>query len=141
MGHALYSTAPDYMRFLRMYLNKGQLDGKRLLSEKGVETLLSNQIGDIKVGMLKTVVPALTADAEFFPGRKKTHSMAFMRIEEDVPGMRSAGSQFWAGVLNTHCWFDPKKNIAAVLMTQSLPFVEPRFMGVYDRFERAVYAQ
>ena len=129
------------MRFLRMYLNKGQLDGKRLLSEKGVETLLSNQIGDIKVGMLKTVVPALTADAEFFPGRKKTHSMAFMRIEEDVPGMRSAGSQFWAGVLNTHCWFDPKKNIAAVLMTQSLPFAEPRFMGVYDRFERAVYAQ
>jgi tryptophanyl-tRNA synthetase len=111
MGHALYSTAPDYMRFLRMYLNKGQLDGKRLLSEKGVETLLSNQIGGLKVGMLKTVVPALTADAEFFPGRKKTHSMAFMRIEEDVPGMRSAGSEFWAGVLNTHCWFDPKKNI------------------------------
>jgi hypothetical protein len=31
--------------------------------------------------------------------------------------------------------------IAAVLMTQSLPFGEPRFMGVYDRFERAVYAQ
>jgi methyl acetate hydrolase len=128
------------MRFLRMYLNKGQLDGKRLLSEKGVETLLSNQIGDIKVGVLKTVVPALTADTEFFPGRKKGHSMAFQRIEEDVPGMRSAGSQFWAGVLNTHCWVDPKKNIAAVLMTQSLPFVEPRFMGVYDRFERAMYA-
>jgi methyl acetate hydrolase len=141
MGHALYSTAPDYMQFLRMYLNKGQLDGKRLLSEKSVQSLLSNQIGDLKIGVLKTVVPAITADAEFFPGRKKTHSMAFMRIEEDVPGMRSAGSQFWAGVLNTHCWFDPNKNIAAVLMTQSLPFGEPRFMGVYDRFERAVYAR
>lgn len=141
MGHALYSTAPDYMRFLRMYLNKGQLDGKRLLSEKGVETRLANQIGNIRVGLLKTVVPAITADAEFFPGRSKTHSMACMRIEEDVPGMRSAGSQFWAGVLNTHFWFDPKKNVSALLMTQSLPFVEPRFMGVYDRFERAVYAQ
>ena len=34
MGHALYSTAPDYMRFLRMYLNKGTLDGARILSEK-----------------------------------------------------------------------------------------------------------
>lgn len=141
MGHALYSTAPDYMRFLRMYLNKGQLDGRRLLSEKAVQSLLSNQIGDLNIGMLKTVVPAITADAEFFPGRKKTHSMAFMRIEEDVPGMRSAGSQFWAGVLNTHCWFDPNRNVAAVLMTQSLPCSEPRFMGVYDRFERAVYAR
>jgi CubicO group peptidase (beta-lactamase class C family) len=74
-------------------------------------------------------------------GRDRTHSLAFMRIEEGVPEMRSAGSQFWAGVLNTHCWFDPNKNLAAVLMTQSLPFVEPRFMDVYDRFERAVYAQ
>jgi methyl acetate hydrolase len=141
MGHALYSTAPDFMSFLRMYLNKGQLDGKRLLSEQTVQFLLSNHIGDLKVGMLKTVVPAITADAEFFPGRKKAHSLAFMRIEEDVPGMRSAGSQFWAGVLNTHCWFDPKKDVAAVLLTQSLPFVEPRFMESYDRVERAVYAQ
>ena len=91
--------------------------------------------------MLKTVVPPITADAEFFPGRRKKHSMAFMRIEEDVPGMRSAGSQFWAGVLNTHFWFDPKNNVAGVLMTQSLPFAEPRFMGVYERFERAVYAR
>jgi methyl acetate hydrolase len=141
MGHALYSTAPDFMSFLRMYLNKGQLDGKRLLSEQTVQFLLSNHIGDLKVGMLKTVVPAITADAEFFPGRKKAHSLAFMRIEEDVPGMRSAGSQFWAGVLNTHCWFDPKKDVAAVLLTQSLLFVEPRFMDAYDRFERAVCAQ
>jgi methyl acetate hydrolase len=141
MGHALYSTAPDYMRFLRMYLNKGQLDGKRILSERAVETFLANQIGNTKIGLLKTAAPPITADAEFFPGRKKTHSMAFMRIEEDVPGMRAAGSQFWAGVLNTHCWFDPKNNVAAVLLTQSLPFVEPRFMETYDRFERAVYAQ
>ncbi len=35
MGHCLYSTAPDYMRFLRMYLNKGELDGQRVLSQGG----------------------------------------------------------------------------------------------------------
>ena len=35
MGHALYSTAPDYMRFLRMYLNKGALDGERIVTERG----------------------------------------------------------------------------------------------------------
>ena len=54
--------------------------------------------------------------------------MAFMRFEEDIPGMRHAGSQGWAGVLNTHFWFDPKANLAGLLMTQSLPFVEPRFV-------------
>ena len=44
-----------------------------------------------------------------------------------------------AGVLNTHYWWDPKANLAGLLMTQSLPFVEPRFVSTYDRFEKAAY--
>jgi CubicO group peptidase (beta-lactamase class C family) len=139
MGHSLYSTAPDYMRFLRMYLNKGQLDGHRILSEVGLARLLANQIGDTSTPLLKTTAPSITADAEFFPGRKKSHSMGFQRIDEDVPGMRSAGSQFWAGVCNTHFWFDPKKDVIGIIMTQTLPFVEPRFMAMYEAFERGVY--
>lgn len=51
------------------------------------------------------------------------------RVEDDIPGMRSAGSQRWAGVLNSHFWFDPKADAMGLLMTQSLPFVEPRFMA------------
>jgi CubicO group peptidase (beta-lactamase class C family) len=140
MGHALYSTAPDYMRFVRMFLNKGQLDGNRVLSEGGVETMLANHIGELRVVMLKTVAPPITADAEFFPGLEKTHSFGFMRMEEDVPEMRAAGSQAWAGVLNTHFWFDPARDVAGIIMTQTLPFVEPRFVEVYQRFEKAVYA-
>jgi methyl acetate hydrolase len=141
MGHALYSTAPDYLKFLRMYLNKGAFNGKRLLSEAGLESMLANQIGNITIPKLKTAAPPLSADVDFFPGRKKTHSMAFMRFDEDIPGMRSAGSQGWAGVLNSHYWFDPKSNVAGLLMTQSLPFVEPRFLSTYERFEQAVYQQ
>ena len=63
-----------------------------------------------------------------------------MRMEEDVPEMRAAGSQAWAGVLNTHFWFDAVSDVAGLIMTQSLPFVESRFMQVYGRFEQAVYA-
>ncbi|HRY88610.1 MAG TPA: serine hydrolase domain-containing protein [Rubrivivax sp.] len=139
MGHALYSTAPDYLRFLRMFLNRGQLDGRRILSEAGLQSMLANQIGELPIPLLKTAAPPVTADAEFFPGRRKSHSLAFQRIDEDVPGMRAAGSQFWAGVCNTHYWWDPKNDVAALLMTQTLPFAEPRFMGLYDAFEREVY--
>ena len=53
--------------------------------------------------------------------------------------MRSAGSQGWAGVLNTHYWWDPKADLAGLLMTQSLPFVEPRFISTYNSFEQAAY--
>ena len=141
MGNALYSTAGDYMRFLRMFLNKGALDGWRVLSEKGVETMLANHIGDLRVGKLTTMVPTVTADVDVFPETPKTHSLGFMRVEEDVPGMRSAGSQSWAGVLNPHYWFDPARDVAGVIMTQTRPFAEAPFMKVYEEFERTVYAR
>jgi CubicO group peptidase (beta-lactamase class C family) len=60
--------------------------------------------------------------------------------EADSPGRRRAGSQNWAGVLNTHCWFDPQADLAGVIITQSLPFVEAPFMAAYEAFERAACA-
>ena len=141
MGHALYSTAPDYLTFLRMFLNRGTLNGNRILSETGVEQMLADHMGGLTFQKMVTQAPPLTADCDPFPETRKTHSFGFLRFEEDVPGMRSAGTQSWAGVCNTHYWFDPKKDIAAVLMTQSLPFVEPPFMKVYEAYERAIYAR
>jgi len=140
MGHALYSTASDYMRFVRMFLNRGQLDGVRVISETAVDRMMANSIGDVRVGKMTTAVPPITADVDLFPGIDKTHSLGFLRVEQDVPGMRSAGSQGWAGVCNTHFWFDPSKDVAGVIMTQTLPFVEPRFMKLFEAFERAVYS-
>lgn len=85
--------------------------------------------------------PEVTADTEFFPGFEKSHSFGFMRMQEDVPGMRSAGSQAWAGVLNSHYWFDPASDVVGLIMRQTLPFVEPRFINLYETFEQAVYAR
>ena len=140
MGHALYSTAPDYMRFLRMVMNGGALDGKRLISEAGLATMLANQIGSIPIPVLTSGAPPLSADIDLFPGKGKSHSMAFMRFDEDIPGMRHAGSQGWAGLLNSHYWLDPNADVIGVLMTQSLPFADPRLMKTYEAFERAAYA-
>ena len=141
MGHALYSTPEDYLTFLRLFLNRGEMNGARVLSETGVERMLANSIGDLRIGKMTTTAPALSADVELFPGIPVTHSFGFVRVEEDVPGMRHAGSQGWAGVLNSHYWFDPKAGVAAVIMTQALPFADPRFMGTYAGFERAVYEE
>lgn len=138
MGHALYGTALDYARYLGMYLNGGTLDGQRILAESTVTAMLANQIGDISVPRLPSFTP-LSADFELFSGRRLTHSMGFVRSEEDTPGMRHAGSPGWAGVLNSHYWFDPNANLFGLIMTQSLPFADPRFMSTYDAFERAAY--
>jgi CubicO group peptidase (beta-lactamase class C family) len=140
MGHALYSTPQDYLRFLRALLNRGALDGQRVLSEASVARMLENHMGPLKFEKMVTVAPPITADFDPFEGTTKTHSFGFMRNEEDIPGRRRAGSQSWAGVLNSHYWFDPTTDLAGVIMTQSLPFVEPPFMAAYDAFERAAYA-
>jgi CubicO group peptidase (beta-lactamase class C family) len=140
MGHALYSSAPDYLRFLRLFLNGGELDGQRLLSENGLRNMLADHMNGLAFEKMVTVVPEVTADCDPFPDVHRTHSFGFLRNEDDIPGMRAAGSQSWAGVLNTHYWFDPASDVAGVIMTQSLPFVEPRYMQLYEAYEKAVYA-
>lgn len=140
MGHALYATPQDYLTFLRMLLGRGALNGTRILSKEAVQTMLANQVGTLSLPRMVSCSARVSADIDLFPSTQQTHSYAAVRVEEDVPGKRSAGAQGWAGILNTHWWIDPGQDLAAVLMTQTLPFVEPRFMNLYDRFERAVYA-
>ncbi len=140
MGHALYASAPDYLSFLRSLLNGGELNGHRLLSEDGLRRMLADHMSGLAFEKMVTAVPEVTADCDPFSDVRRTHSFGFLRNEDDIPGMRAAGSQSWAGVLNTHYWFDPTNDVAAVIMTQSLPFVEPRYMQLYEAYERAVYA-
>ena len=123
-----------------MVLNKGALDGKRILSEAAVEAMCADQMQGLSFEKMLTVAPPLTADVLPWPVGQTTHSFAFQRNEAEQPGKRSGGSLSWAGVCNTHYWIDPKKDVAAVIMTQSLPFVEEPLMKTYDAYERAVYA-
>ncbi|MEM1076356.1 MAG: serine hydrolase domain-containing protein [Pseudomonadota bacterium] len=138
MGHALYSTAPDYLTFIRMVLNKGALDGNRVLSEDSIAKMTADQMNGLTFQYMATAVPPLTADVVMPEGT--THSFAFVRAEADVPNARRSGSQSWAGVCNTHYWIDPASDLAAVIMTQSLPFVEDPYMRTYRAFEEALYS-
>jgi methyl acetate hydrolase len=140
MGSALYSTPADYMRFLRMLLNGGRLEGIRLLTAESVTSFLSNQIGDLRLQSLQSALPVAVHDLVPPFGVAASHSLGFARTEQDIPGMRSKGSQFWAGVLNTHCWLDPGRDFAGIFMTQLLPLLDPGFMSLFEDFERTAYA-
>ncbi|MEM6887196.1 MAG: serine hydrolase domain-containing protein [Pseudomonadota bacterium] len=139
MGHAAYSTPNDYMRFLRMVLRRGELDGERLLSEQTAALMYVDQMEGKKLQPMMSVSPSLTADV-LLPG-DTTHSAAFVIYNEDVPQMRRKGTVSWAGVCNTHYWVDPTSDLCAVIMTQSLPFAEPRFFQTYANYEMAIYAR
>jgi CubicO group peptidase (beta-lactamase class C family) len=138
-GGGLYSTARDYLTLLRMLLNGGSLNGQILLRPETVHLMAQNHTGEIDAGVLVSMRPELSEDVESFPGIPKRWGLSFLINTKDVPGGRAAGSLAWAGLLNTHFWLDPKNKIAAVFMTQVLPFGDKTTMRVLDNFERAVY--
>lgn len=139
-GGGIYSTGPDYLTFIRCLLRGGALNGVRILRSETVALMGRNQIGDIEVGVLKTTVPSLSNDVDFFPGISCKWGFGHMINMQAVPGGRSAGSLTWGGLLNTYYWIDPDTRLAAVFMAQVLPFADTRTLRVGRQFERGVYA-
>lgn len=139
-GGGLYGTAADYLEFVRMILNEGRAGGTQVLQPETVRLMAENAIGSLNVAPLRTVAPAYSNDAEFFPGMVKKWGIGFMISTAPVPGGRSAGSLAWAGLANTYFWIDPAKGVAGVILMQLIPFADAKALAVFDRFEKAVYA-
>lgn len=104
-GAGLLSTAGDYGRFLQMMLNGGELDGKRILSRKSVELMLSDHLRNVffregeGMGLGFSLVKDLGARGQ--------------------PG--SVGEFGWGGAYHSQYWADPKEQIVVVYLTQLLP--------------------
>jgi methyl acetate hydrolase len=139
-GGGIYSTAPDYLTLIRALLAGGALDGVRILRAETVALMGQNQIGDIDVGVLKTTVPALSNDVDLCPGVTRKWGFGHMINMQAMADGRSAGSLTWGGLLNTYYWIDPGRKIAAVFMTQVLPFADGRALRLYRQFEHGIYA-
>jgi methyl acetate hydrolase len=138
-GGGLYSCAGDYLRFMRMILNRGEGNGNRVLRPQTVDLMSRNAMGSARVALLKSYNLALSRDAEFFPGVPKSWGLSFMINEEAAPPGRSAGSLAWAGLSNCYFWIDPAKGIAGVYLTQILPFIDVKSFPLFLDFETAVY--
>jgi CubicO group peptidase (beta-lactamase class C family) len=136
----LFSTAADYGRFMQVFLNRGRVGPARLVSERTIDLMTSNQIGTVRMAEQPS------ANLEFarpFPigAGKDTFGLGF-QIEERpaAAGLRSAGSLSWGGIFNTHFWIDPERSIAGVVLMQLLPYYDPRALAVLRGFERETYA-
>jgi CubicO group peptidase (beta-lactamase class C family) len=138
-GGALYSTAPDYLRFLQMLLNRGRFDGAQLLRPETVALMAQNQIGELAAGVGRTAMPDRTNDLDLFPGIPCRWGLAYMITMAPGPHGRSAGSVTWAGLFNSYYWIDPQKQVSGVILTQILPFADPTVLRLYGEFEQRVY--
>ncbi len=107
-GGGLYSTTQDYMRFAQMLLNRGELDGQRILGTRTVELMASNHVGDL-----------------YGPASNRAEGLGFGLTVEVVldPVLantrRGAGSFSWGGAFGTYFWVDPYNDLVGVMMIQT----------------------
>jgi methyl acetate hydrolase len=134
----LYGTASDYGVFLRMLLNRGTLNGKRILSEKSVKAMLESATGSVTVKEQQSSNLSLSRNFPVGAG-KDTWGLGFQLAADKAPNRRSPGSGTWAGIFNTHFFIDPSKEVGVVVMMQTLPFYDEASMKVYAGVEEAVY--
>jgi CubicO group peptidase (beta-lactamase class C family) len=120
-GQGLTSTVRDYARFLQMMLNGGELDGVRILGRKTVELMTMDHIGD-----------RIDHGALFMPGQSHGFGLGFAVRTEGPratalfnPMIGSVGEYYWAGYAGTYFWVDPKEELFAVYMMQSVEHLVP----------------
>jgi CubicO group peptidase (beta-lactamase class C family) len=115
-GGGLVSTAHDYLRFCRMMLNGGELDGARILSPKTVALFSLNHLPDNRE-VAEMTTPGLFSEGGyagvgFSLGCGVNIDVARTRL----PG--TLGEYFWGGAASTAFWIDPREDLAVVFMTQ-----------------------
>jgi len=138
-GGGLYSTAGDYLEFVRMILNSGAGNGERVLRPDTVALMAMNNGGANRQGVLKTAIPPLSNDVDVFPGIPKAWGLSWLINTQAAPTGRAAGSLMWAGLANSYYWIDRANDVAGVYLTQILPFADVKSYPLFESFERAVY--
>jgi CubicO group peptidase (beta-lactamase class C family) len=111
-GHGLVSTAADYLRFAQFMLNKGELDGVRLLGPRTVELMTANHLP-------ASILP-MTMGTEQMPGFGFGLGFSVMQDVALSGMMGSVGLHGWGGWAKTHFWVDPKERIIGILMLQHI---------------------
>ena len=111
-GSGLVSNIDDYAQFALMLMNKGELNGVRILSESSVELMSKNHLSD-----------SVLSDGAAF-GLDGIGFGLTMAVVEDAgrAGTYSTNGKFsWGGAASTTFWVDPVNKLTAVMMTQYMP--------------------
>jgi CubicO group peptidase (beta-lactamase class C family) len=104
-GGGLVSTTSDYLRFCQMLLNKGELEGTRLLGRKTVEFMFQNHL---PAGVYLNQDPS----CGFGLGGAVILDAAKTQM------LGSNGLWWWGGAASTLFWIDPQEELIGLLMLQ-----------------------
>jgi CubicO group peptidase (beta-lactamase class C family) len=117
-GAGLVGTGGDYLRFLQMLANGGELNGVRLLSRKTVELMTASHTADLPGDPL---------------GPGSGFGLGFQVLLD--PGKAgeygSPGTYSWGGIYGTTFWVDPREHLVGVMMIQRFPTTGIRLRSLF----------
>ena len=128
-GWGLTSTVDDYMRFARMLLNEGELDGIRVLRPETVRLMATSHLDDAVTERMWLPSKGRVGFGIDVAVRTRPPASA-----DENPGV--VGEFFWDGAASTLFWVDPANDLAAVVFVQLMPFDG---VGLHHGVRRAVY--
>lgn len=126
-GVGLVSTVRDYLRFAQMFLNKGELDGVRVLQPDTVALMTVNRVPD-------ALLPIGFGNPQ--PGRGWTLGFSAVMDADVFPYPVSEGTFWWDGSSGTRFFIDPVEDMVTVIMAAASPAYGN---GFRETFIRAVY--
>ena len=134
-GSGLVGTAADYLRFARMILNGGELDGVRILEADTIRLLATNHLGpEFGDRPLRAMPQGLYAE------RGVGHGYCGVVINDPalrgIPG--SPGEYSWGGAADTNFWIDFREDLIVIIMSQVFPG-ESRAREIHDAVRASVY--
>jgi len=140
-GHGSYGTADSYGRFMQALLRGGELDGARILNEDTVALAFTDSLNGVPMPAdgIPSASPELSNDVPPYP-YAEGWGLGFHLTQEDIPGARKAGTGDWAGLFNLYYFIDRSSGVAAMLLTQVLPFFDLPVVETWMQLEAAIYA-
>jgi CubicO group peptidase (beta-lactamase class C family) len=118
-GGGLSGTVEDYLRFCRMLLNKGELDGARLLSPKTVALMTANHLpGGGEIADMSPAPDAFNESGYRGIGFGLGVAVTLDPARVGIPGTR--GEFAWGGMASTAFFVDPKEDMTVIFMTQAI---------------------
>jgi CubicO group peptidase (beta-lactamase class C family) len=114
----LVSTTPDYLRFCRMLVGGGELDGHRILGRKTLELMTVNHLPD---GSDLTQLAVGGFGEAGFTGVGFGLGFAVGQGPAATSMAGSAGEFYWGGAASTAFWVDPVEDLTVIFMTQLMP--------------------
>jgi CubicO group peptidase (beta-lactamase class C family) len=118
-GGGLVSTAEDYFRLTSMLLNRGELDGIRLLGRKTVDLMTMNHLPGGQELTQLAQAGMFTETAYAGVGFGLGFSVMLDQTRAQILG--TPGEYAWGGAASTAFWVDPQEDLIVIFMTQLMP--------------------